>query len=501
MITGRQALNSIEEASAKVWADETRLDAALRSASEEAARLRQQRLKELRALAELKFGLIHKGELIHDLDAAEQQAKDLLDLIRRGMSEAETRRQEAAEALQESEAIARERADTYDAAVNELNAFKEKISPSITSDPAWVALNARVEAASKIAEEAEKKAAQAEADRSRKKTPYESDPLFMYLWQRKFGTSAYPSGVFIRYFDKKVAALINYREARANYATLNQIPETLRDHANRVGAEFIAERQKLAAFEQDRLIAAGGDPLQKKATEAKAALDAAEAEVRAASQRLKLLDKQYDAIALQDNCGAFTKAIELIAQNDSRQDVRTLYREAARTKTDQDDAIVEKIDKLTRSITTAGEEIAQLRGQIREVAARRVEIEQARREFHQRGYDYPGTTFGNDTTINDVLGGILQGAMKGIVLGQVLQQGYRRPPMPHWGGRCFRHPGPFLAHPFVHPSAAFAPAAPFSPLSPDEASFCFKFGAIEEAPNVNSVNRLVSFSGSISTAD
>jgi hypothetical protein len=25
-------------------------------------------------------------------------------------------------------------------------------------------------------------------------------------------------------------------------------------------------------------------------------------------------------------------------------------------------------------------------------------------------------------------------------------------------GRCFRHPGPFLAHPFVHPPAAFAPA-------------------------------------------
>jgi hypothetical protein len=83
-------------------------------------------------------------------------------------------------------------------AVNELNAFKEKISPSITSDLAWIALNARVEAASKFAEEAEKKAAQAEADRSRKKTPYESDPLFMYLWQRKFGTSAYLNRISCR---------------------------------------------------------------------------------------------------------------------------------------------------------------------------------------------------------------------------------------------------------------------------------------------------------------
>jgi hypothetical protein len=146
--------------------------------------------------------------------------------------------------------------------------------------------------------------------------------------------------------------------------------------------------------------------LQKRAEEAKA-LDSSEARVAEASQRLEALDQQYDAIAGQDNNGAFTKVIELMAENDSRDDVRTLYREAARTKTDADRVIVEKIDRLTQSIARADEEIAQIWGQIREVTARRVEIEQARREFRQRGYGYPGTAFGNETTINDVLGGIL----------------------------------------------------------------------------------------------
>jgi hypothetical protein len=191
MITGRQALNSIEEASAKVRGDEMRLDAALRSASEEAARLRQQRLKELGALAELKFGLIQRGDLIHDLDAAEQQAKDLLDRIRREISEADTRRQEAAEALQKAETFARERAEAYDTAAAELRAYEEEIAPSITGDPAWAVLNERTQSASMIAAEANKKASQAEADRARKKGPYKSDPLFVYLWRRKFGTSNY----------------------------------------------------------------------------------------------------------------------------------------------------------------------------------------------------------------------------------------------------------------------------------------------------------------------
>lgn len=279
MITGRQAFNSIEEATAKVRADEMRLNSALRSASEETARLRQDRLKELRALAQLKFGLIKSGDLVHDLDAAEQQVKDLLDRIARQISEAESRRQEAAHALQKAEAIQRERASAYDAAAGALRARENEIAPSVTSDPAWIALKARFDAASNTADEAEKKAAQAEAGRARKKTPYKSNSLFMYLWRRKLGTPDYSSGFFVRYFDEKIAALINYREARANYAMLNQIPNRLRAHADRLAAERETERQKLGAFEQGCLIEAGGGPLQKKAVEAKAALDASEAEV------------------------------------------------------------------------------------------------------------------------------------------------------------------------------------------------------------------------------
>jgi hypothetical protein len=121
---------------------------------------------------------------------------------------------------------------------------------------------------------------------------------------------------------------------------------------------------------------------------------------------------------------------------------------------------LEKIDRLTQLIARAEQEIAQLRGQIREVAARRAEIDPARREFRQRGYDYPGTTFGNETTINDVLGGILEGAMKGIVLGQVLDQGYRRPPSSNWGGGGM-FPGP------MYPPSGHFPGPPMGPSSGD----------------------------------
>jgi hypothetical protein len=57
------------------------------------------------------------------------------------------------------------------------------------------------------------------------------------------------------------------------------------------------------------------------------------------------------------------------------------------------------------------------------------------------------------TTINDVLGGILRGAMKGIVLGHVLDQGYRRPPSSNWGG------GGMIPGPMYPPSGHF-PGSP-----------------------------------------
>ena len=440
MITGFEALQSIEDAYGKVRGDEMRLDAALRSASEEAARLRQERLKQLHALAQLKFGLIQSGELISELDAAERQAKELLDHIDREVSEAADRRQQAADVLQKARSARNERALDYDAAVTELRAFEDGVAPGITSDPAWIALNGRFETIRHIQNEADKKAAQAESDRQHKKTPYEQDRLFMYLWGRKFGTSEYKSGFFVRYFDELIARLIGYREARANYFLLNQIPDRLREHAVRVRAEFEAEQQRLAAFRQERLLKAGAGPLQEKAAKAKAGLETREAELLKASQRFETLDKEYGALIGRDSQGAFDQAIDAMAENDSRDEVVTLYREAARTKTDEDRAIVAKIDELTKAIAKADTEVGQLRGQIREVAARRVEIQQAHNEFRQRRYDYPGTTFGNEATINDVLGGILEGVMRGAVLGQVLQQGYQRPPSPNWGEKLDLEP-------------------------------------------------------------
>jgi hypothetical protein len=81
---------------------------------------------------------------------------------------------------------------------------------------------------------AEQKAAQAEADRQQKRQPYEADPLFMYLWRRGYGTGAYKASNLVRFFDRKVAHLIDFETARVNFTMLMELPERLREHAERM---------------------------------------------------------------------------------------------------------------------------------------------------------------------------------------------------------------------------------------------------------------------------
>jgi hypothetical protein len=434
MLSGFEAQRSIDQAYAQLRNEEARLDAGLRSASDDTARLRQERLNQLKALAELKLKLLQSGALARDLDAAEQRVKELLERARAELSAAARRRDDAHQAILSAEAARNDCAAALEAAVGALKAFEADVASRYAADADWLTLKQGLETAQKTHEEAEKKTKQAEDDREKKKVPYENDRLFLYLWRRKLGTSEYASGFLVRMVDEWIARLVNYREARANYVMLIEIPARLRAHVEGLGAALEAAKQRLAAFQQEKLAAAGGVPLQQRTADAKAALDAAEAEVSRAHKAFEAAEAQYRAVADKGQQGVYAQAIDLMVENDSRDDIATLFREAARTRSDEDRAIVEKIDQLTKGIAAADRQVAQLRGSLVEVSQRRAEIERARAEFLQRGYNYPGGGFGNEAAIHDVLGGILQGVIKGAVLGQVLQQGYRGPP-PGWGPR------------------------------------------------------------------
>src|SRR5262245_59160934 len=139
MFTGREALFSIEQAIGRARADESKLDAALRSAIDETARLRREEAEGFRALARVKLDTMMRDKVIDDLDAAERRALELMENHRQQIEGLAQRRDAAQDALDKAEqskhGCDQELADSLEA----LDEQRVRSAERIKSDAAWKA--------------------------------------------------------------------------------------------------------------------------------------------------------------------------------------------------------------------------------------------------------------------------------------------------------------------------------------------------------------------------
>ena len=292
MISGRQALATVEQAIGRARAEEGRLDAALRSASEEAVRLRTARMDAFRKLARLK---LDEG-LMGEIDSTEARALALVEEWRRDFERVSTLRTRAQENAEMTETDRHARADDYEKAAKELHELRNRVEADAVVTAAWAAQRDRIEQLRNVADRAEGKAAQAEADRDLKRKPYDADPLFRYLWERRFGSADYQSGALTCFIDGWVARLIGYSGARANYALLNDLPSRLREHVSYVRKELQVEETRLTTIEREALVNAGIGALEQRAADSKAVLDTAEKTLADARIALAELDSKHRAV-------------------------------------------------------------------------------------------------------------------------------------------------------------------------------------------------------------
>lgn len=446
MISGRQALAQIERTIEEARRQEAQLDTAWQVATEEVARLRLERMEAFRELARLKLDAIAKNEVVGGLDATERQAVELIENRRNTLRRLTTQREKAESRVHSAEADRHAAAELLERALADNDELRKGVEAKISVSPEWSAARNRVEELARMTEQAEKKAAQAEADQDQKRRPYEGDPLFMYLWNRKFGTTAYRVNAFSRYMDRLVARVVGYDKARANYALLNEIPNRLREHARRVADDLRQARDRLTALERAALVAAGIEDAEARMAEAQVRLDEAERTLQRARDDLATLDRTHDASVLEGDA-PYREAVELLASADAREDLNQLYREALRTPTPRDEEIVRRIQATDVMIARAERQAGNTHRQLQEVARRRATIEGEWVEFRRRGYDNPYGTFGNEVVLGNVLGGVLTGAVSGAILGEVLRGGFHQGPSP-WdsgfgGGIPFPPPGGF----------------------------------------------------------
>jgi hypothetical protein len=435
LVSGRDALSSVESAINDVRSNENRLTAVLQSATQEAERQRKQLADSFRALALVRLDALMRNQIVGELDAAERRALDLLRTHKAKLDQLLIRHGGAQSAVVATEADHRAKTMAVEAAGEPIKTLQAQIETQMAADPAWTAQRARVDEAAKIANAGDAKADQAEADRETKRKPYEADPLFMYLWKRAFATATYKAGNFARFFDRKVAALVGYETARPNYMSLNEIPLRLREHANELVKHVEDEDQKLEQIERTALMEAGILPLETKLVTAQAELKAATDALAKTQATLAVLDRERTKLVDEGDRRAHDEALAVLTQAIARENLQTMYREARTTHTPDDDRLVQQIEQTQNAVAKAEAEIGKIRDEAREIARRRGELEGVRDNFRRKQYDGPGGQFDVDKNIvGDLISGIIQGAIQGAVLWSTYERGYRQGSNKDWSG-------------------------------------------------------------------
>jgi hypothetical protein len=428
LVSARDALHSVEKAIGDVRTNESQLAEVLASHTQDADRQRKQLVDAYRALAAIRLDALKRNEAVGELDTAERRALDLLQGHKTKLDQLLRQHGEAQRAVEAAESDHRAKSAVAETAREPIAALQTRIEKDMAGDAAWTTQRQRVEAVTKIAEAADAKADQSEADRDVKRKPYEADRLFMYLWNRGFNTAKYSAGNFVRYVDRWVARIVGYDSARPNYALLNEIPQRLREHADLRVKELQAEDAKLEAIERKALEGAGILPLEANLAKALEALEAAEKTRGDAQAKLATLDQERQNLIEQGDKSVHDQALSLLADAIAREDLQTMLREAQATRSAEDDRIVREIDAAQTALSKAEAQIARVRDEAREIARRRGELEHVRDNVRRNRYDGPGGQFELDRqdSLGDTIGGIIRGAVQGAVLWSILQRGYRQ---------------------------------------------------------------------------
>lgn len=434
MYSGLQIIGSLDDVFARTQQQTGALHGRMNELSGRLLQVQKEEGEAYRELARVRLGLAEKDPLIMVLEQVDANVR----LARRRRDDVFTEADAEIAALQREAAALKEEREAAAALAGQrheaLAAAEAAVRARLMQAEDYRTQAEAAARAEHIAQAAEKKTEQAEADRQEKGKAYEDDELFLYLWRRGYGTAEYHAGPLTRLIDGWIARFIGFREARASYAMLNEIPRRLGEHAERCRAQAVAKRERLAAMDAEALKA--GDALARRAEleEAEAALDAIDDRIEASARALIEAEARR-ARVLSGEDPAFGAALKAVEQALRRQDLRALKGHAAQTAPSEDDAAVQRLEVLEAEEQALTAELEQVKA---EQARQRRELEEIgsiRRDYRRRGYHRGTFDAAAGAMLGSILGQVLGGAMSRDDFWGEVSRHHHPPALPGgWGG-------------------------------------------------------------------
>jgi hypothetical protein len=437
MSNGRATLKKIDAQLAALRKEHDGVEAELARAGSEFARLQEQEIGAFRELAEFRLGEANMARLSGALDRADAELKRLKSAREATLSGLDRELQSARSDVERLETRRDELSGKIAELRGKIGSADSALLADLAEDAAYKAHLAAVEAAERTAAEAERKAELAKQDRTEKGKPYEADPLFMYLWQRKFGTSDYQSTGLVKMLDQWVARLVGYQDARPNYHMLVELPERLGEHAERARKAAQDAAEKLEAFETEHRRAAGILSMDETADASEGELGTLAAQLNERIAARTALEARRAAIMRGDDEES-RSAIDSLAAvlRDTR--LADLHKAALLTPDPADERIVARIDDLREKIEDREHDLDRLRRIERDLEKKLAEFQEVRSRFVNERLDDDRWNF-DDAMVEDILKGLVRGAITAAVVWTELRRrgsytpGPTRPTSDTWG--------------------------------------------------------------------
>lgn len=405
-----QVLGSIDEVFGQTRGQTMDADRQIADLKDRQLRLQREEAETYQKLARIRLAAGNKDDLIARLTAVDDNVRAVLGArssattavdIDISRIEADTARLRA-----EREKAAEAVAERQQAVIDAETAVRQRLEAT----PEYQAQQAASEAAARVVTQARQKTEQAEADRREKGKPYEDDPLFQYLWRRGFATPAYAGGVLTRMLDRRVANIVGYDQARADYVMLREIPERLARHADRVAEAAAAEAAKLHAMQQAALAEAEPAARRAELAEAETAVDALDDAIEASGKaHVEAIGRR--ALIVRGDDPQSRAAMRVIEDALRDQDLQALRTAAAATGTEADDEAVAHLARIEEEERQVARALKEAMREREELQARMTEIGSVRRDYRRRGYNRGMFDAASGAFIGSLLAELLRGGL------------------------------------------------------------------------------------------
>lgn len=410
MIHGRDTLNAIENALLTEQTKVVDTDNHIAQASEHLIQLRTEQSTDFKALASLKVDAIAAGKITSRLDKVEQQVLNLLQARKGTIADLERAIEHSKHAQKPIEEERAQQAEKLEQAALTLDEAESATQQRLDADPAYQAQHEKTTEAERTAAHANDKATLSEQNLEEKGEPYRNDPLFIYLWERHYGTGDYSANPLVRFLDGKVAKLIKYADARPNYHRLQEIPLRLREHADLVQAEASTEFDKLRDWDTKARKQDGVTALEEELKKQTDVLEKIDERIDDAADKLQQqLQQKTDFATGEDE--DYLKIVKYLSMELSHDELHDLRQEAYATPLLEDDEIVHRLMDKEEQQHNLEQLLLDLKKGIRLHQQRQQEIELLRRDFKRNHFDQMGSGFADGALVSIALANFLNGEL------------------------------------------------------------------------------------------